>query len=347
MKLDSKIILTWDRPTWKLHIWHFFWSLKERLKLQNELKKWDEMYILIADMQALTDRKDKEQIKKIKENIYELMTDYLLIWLDYTKVNFVLQSQVPEISHIFYIFSCFTPRNYIDVHIPQVKQEAKLKWNKNISLWFYLHPIHQAADILSISEAWKTIYVPVWKDQSWNLNYAKYISKRINNISSQLWNWKILSEVKEIFWVSENIKWLDWKKMSKSLWNVIYLRDSNKDIEYKIMKLMPIWYDYNQKKPLNIELFNQYTELFFDKEEAEFYKKEYLEFNKLHIKTFKKKLIENIINFLEEIKINKKILNMKEEDKRRFIDLLIKFWTEKYKNKAIKTLERLRKIFSI
>lgn len=345
--VKNAIILSWDRPTWKLHLWHYFGSLKNRIDLQNKLDSWDKMYILIADMQALTDRKNKESREAIKENIFELMKDYLLLWLTPEKINFVLQSNVPEISSIYQIFSSFTTMNYIENNIPAVREEARLKWNTDISVWFYTHPLHQAADILSISEEWKKIFVPVWKDQAWNLQYSKHISRKINNIAQKYcWN-DIVSLPVELFWVEQNILWLDWKKMSKSLWNAIFIRDSKEDIKNKIMKKLKIWYNYNTKQPTNINLFNSYADLFFSKKEAEQIKKDYLEFNKLHIKTYKENLINNIWKFLEKIKINKEIGTLNDKDFKTLAKNILLTWTEKYKSVASDNYKKLVKLFFI
>ena len=171
----AKIILTGDRPTGKLHIGHYVGSLRRRVELQNS-GEWDEIYIMIADAQALTDNADNPG--KVRENIMEVALDYLAVGLDPEKSTLFIQSQIPELTELtFYYMNLVTvarlQRN------PTVKSELKMRnfQGGSVPVGFFTYPISQAADIT----AFQATAVPVGEDQEPMLEQCREIVHAFNS----------------------------------------------------------------------------------------------------------------------------------------------------------------------
>lgn len=223
----AKIILTGDRPTGKLHVGHYVGSLRRRVELQNS-GEFDEIYIMIADAQALTDNADNPE--KVRENIIEVALDYLSCGLDPAKSTLFIQSQIPELTELtFYYMNLVTiarlQRN------PTVKSEIQQRdFHNSIPVGFFTYPISQAADIT----AFDATVVPVGEDQEPMLEQAKEIVRRFNYIYGD-------TLVEPQILLPENkyclrLPGTDGKaKMSKSLNNCIYLSDSSEEVRKKIM----------------------------------------------------------------------------------------------------------------
>lgn len=223
----AKIILTGDRPTGKLHIGHYVGSLRRRVELQNS-GEFDEIYIMIADAQALTDNADNPE--KVRQNIIEVALDYLSVGLDPTKSTLFIQSQVPELTELSFYYM-----NHVTVarlqRNPTVKNEIKLRnFENNLPVGFFTYPISQAADIT----AFDANVVPVGEDQEPMIEQTREIVRRFNYVYGDTL-------------VEPNILLPDNKyclrlpgtdggaKMSKSLNNCIYLSDTPEDLKKKIM----------------------------------------------------------------------------------------------------------------
>ena len=213
----SKIILTGDRPTGRLHIGHYVGSLKRRVELQNS-GEYDKIYIMIADAQALTDNYDNPD--KIRENIVEVALDYLSCGIDPEKSVIFIQSMVPELTELtFYYMNLVTvarvQRN------PTVKSEIKMRnFEASIPVGFFCYPISQAADIT----AFKATTVPVGEDQLPMLEQCKEIVHKFNTVYGDTLTDPeiVLSSNKACL----RLPGIDGKaKMSKSLGNCIYLSD--------------------------------------------------------------------------------------------------------------------------
>ena len=171
----SKIILTGDRPTGKLHIGHYVGSLKERVKLQDE-GDYDAFYIMIADAQALTD--NAENPEKIRNSVLEVMMDYLAVGLDPTKVTFFIQSEVRALPELTAYYMNFVPYSRV-VRNPTVKNEIKTKnFGRSVPMGFVNYPISQAADIT----AFKANLVPAGEDQEPMLEQTREIVRAFNRI---------------------------------------------------------------------------------------------------------------------------------------------------------------------
>ena len=225
----SKIILTGDRPTGRLHVGHYVGSLAERVKLQNS-GLYDEIYIMIADAQALTD--NAEHPGKVRQNILQVALDYLACGLDPEKSNIFIQSMVPELTELtFYYMNLVTvarvQRN------PTVKSEIKQRnFEASIPVGFFCYPISQAADIT----AFRATHVPVGEDQLPMLEQCKEIVHKFNTVYGET-----LTEPEIV--LSSNkaclrLPGIDGKaKMSKSLGNCIYLSDEEDVVKKKIMSM--------------------------------------------------------------------------------------------------------------
>ena len=225
----EKIILTGDRPTGRLHIGHYVGSLKRRVELQNS-NKFDKIFIMIADAQALTD--NFENPEKIRQNIIEVALDYLSVGLDPAKSTLFIQSQIQELTELtFYYMNLVTvarvQRN------PTVKAEIQMRnFEASIPVGFFCYPISQASDIT----AFKATTVPVGEDQMPMLEQTKEIVHKFNSIYGE-------TLVEPEILLPDNSACLrlpgtDGRaKMSKSLGNCIYLADSEKEVQQKVMSM--------------------------------------------------------------------------------------------------------------
>lgn len=226
----KNIILTGDRPTGPLHIGHYVGSLRNRVLIQNE-GNYDEMYVFIADSQALTDNFDNP--KKVRENVIEVALDNLACGLDPNKITYFIQSEVPELTELtFYYMNLVTVarlhRN------PTVKEEIKLRgFEESIPAGFFSYPVSQSADIT----AFKANIVPVGEDQLPMIEQAREIVRKFNSI----YNTDVLVEPNALLPKTENERRLVGTdgnaKMSKSLDNCIYLKDSPEEIKRKVFSM--------------------------------------------------------------------------------------------------------------
>ena len=223
----KEIILTGERPTGPLHIGHYVGALKKRVELQNT-GNYD-IYILIADLQALTDNFDNPE--KIRENILEVVLDNLSVGIDPKKVTFVIQSQIPALLELPILYSNLVTQSRLERN-PTVKQEMILRnFNKSIPVGFVNYPISQAADIT----AFKANIVPVGEDQLPMIEQTREIVESFNRIYKKdvlVMPKAILPDNKS----SQRLPGTDGNaKMGKSLGNCIYLKDSEEVVKQKIM----------------------------------------------------------------------------------------------------------------
>ncbi|MCI7554359.1 MAG: tryptophan--tRNA ligase [Tenericutes bacterium] len=225
----GKIILTGDRPTGPLHIGHYVGSLRNRVRIQNE-GDYDEMYLFAADSQALTDNFDNP--RKIRDNVFEVALDNLACGIDPNKVNYFIQSEVSELTELtFYYMNLVTvSRLYRN---PTVKEEIKSRgFEDSIPAGFFTYPVSQTADIT----AFKANIVPVGDDQLPMIEQAREIVRKFNSIYGET-----LVEPEAMLPKSENERRLvgtdGGAKMSKSLGNCIYLKDSAEEIKRKVFSM--------------------------------------------------------------------------------------------------------------
>lgn len=226
----KKIILTGDRPTGKLHMGHYVGSLKRRVELQNS-GEFDDIYIMIADAQALTDNFDNPE--KVRQNIIEVALDYLSIGLDPAKSTLFIQSMVPQLTELSFYYMNLVTVSRVQRN-PTVKSEIQMRgFGGSIPVGFFCYPISQAADIT----AFKATLVPVGEDQLPMLEQTKEIVRSFNRIynTDALVEPDIMLPDNDI---CRRLPGTDGKaKMSKSLGNCIYLSDDEKTAQQKIMNM--------------------------------------------------------------------------------------------------------------
>ena len=339
------IILTGDRPTGKLHLGHYIGSLKNRVALQNE-GNYDEMYLMIADSQALTDNFDNP--KKVRDNIINVALDYLSVGIDPKKVNIFIQSQIPALTELSFYYMNLVTVSRLQRN-PTVKNEIKEKsFEKSIPVGFFCYPISQAADIT----AFKANIIPVGNDQLPMLEQTNEIVSSFNRIYGEtLVPCKaILNENK----IAQRLPGLDGNaKMSKSLNNGIYLSDPS-DVIYK--KVMSMYTDPNHIKveePGKVEgnMVFTYLDVFSSDEQISKYS-EYRTLDEM------KKAYEK--GGLGDVKIKKVLYNVLDEilspirEKRKYYEehldevySILKEGTTKANEKANKTLKDVKKAIMI
>ena len=224
-----KIILTGDRPTGKLHVGHYVGSLKERVRLQNS-GEFDEIYIMIADAQALTD--NAEHPEKVRNNIIEVALDYLACGIDPEKATIFIQSMVPALTELTTYYMNLVTVSRVQRN-PTVKSEIQMRnFEASIPVGFFCYPISQASDIT----AFRATDVPVGEDQLPMLEQCKEIVHKFNSVYGET-----LTEPNIILPKNAaclRLPGIDGKaKMSKSLGNCIYLSDSAEDVQKKVMSM--------------------------------------------------------------------------------------------------------------
>ena len=218
-------ILTGDRPTGRLHIGHYFGSLKKRVEMQNS-GKYD-TYILIADVQALTDNFNNPE--KVRKNVKQVMLDYLSIGIDPEKTTICIQSMIPEIAELTVFYSNLVTIARLERN-PTVKTEIAQKrelFGESVTYGFLGYPVSQAGDITAFGGE----VVPVGEDQSPLIEQCREIVRKFNSIYGET-----LTEPQIALSEGKRIKGLDGnEKMGKSLGNAIYLSDTTEEVNKKVM----------------------------------------------------------------------------------------------------------------
>ena len=241
----AKIILTGDRPTGRLHVGHYVGSLKRRVELQNS-GEFDEIYIMIADAQALTDNMDNPE--KVRQNIIEVALDYLACGLDPEKSVLFIQSQVPQLCEMTFYYMDMVTVSPLQRN-PTVKAEIQMRnFETSIPVGFFTYPISQAADIT----AFKATTVPVGEDQAPMIEQTREIVHKFNSVYGETLVMPdiLLPDNKACM----RLPGIDGKaKMSKSLGNCIYLSDSEEEIRKKIMSMFTDPNHLRVEDPGNVE----------------------------------------------------------------------------------------------
>ena len=225
----SKIILTGDRPTGRLHVGHYVGSLKERVRLQNS-GLYDEVYIMIADAQALTD--NAEHPEKVRQNIIQVALDYLACGIDPEKATIFIQSMIPELTELTFYYMNLVTVSRVQRN-PTVKAEIQQKkFESSIPVGFFCYPISQASDIT----AFRATTVPAGEDQMPMIEQCKEIVHKFNSVYGET-----LTEPEIVLPTNQaclRLPGIDGKaKMSKSLGNCIYLSDEPDEIKKKVMSM--------------------------------------------------------------------------------------------------------------
>lgn len=223
----SKIILTGDRPTGRLHLGHYVGSLRRRVELQNS-GLYDKIFIMIADAQALTDNADNPE--KVRQNIIEVALDYLSVGIDPSKCTIFIQSQVAELCELAFYYMNLVTVSRLQRN-PTVKTEIQMRnFETSIPVGFFTYPISQASDIT----AFRATTVPAGEDQQPMIEQAREIARRFNGIYGD-------TLIEPEILLPDNAACLrlpgtDGKaKMSKSLGNCIYLSDTAEELRQHVM----------------------------------------------------------------------------------------------------------------
>jgi len=235
----KKTILTGDRPTGRLHLGHYVGSLKNRVALQNEY----ETFVLLADVQALTDNFDQPEI--LRDNIFQVTLDYLAVGLDPQKCAFVIQSQIPQIAELTVFFMNLVSVSQVERN-PTVKAEIAQKgFGETLPLGFFCYPVSQAADIT----AFDADLVPVGQDQAPMIELCRDIVLRFNRLYGET-----LTLPEAMYAQFGRLPGTDGQaKMSKSIGNVISLSDDEKTVTQKVMAMFTDPNRITGREPGNVE----------------------------------------------------------------------------------------------
>ena len=287
---SKKIILTGDRPTGPLHLGHYVGSLKARVELQN---KYD-AFVIIADLQALTD--NAENPEKVRKNVLEVALDYLAVGIDPKISTIFIQSLIPELSELTMYFLNLVTLSRLERN-PTVKDEMKQKgFGGNVPAGFLAYPVSQAADIT----AFKADLVPVGEDQLPMIEQTAEIVRKFNKIYKP-----ILVEPKALVSKTAKLPGIDGKmKMGKSLGNAIYLSDSPEAVKEKVMKMYTDPKHIHAENPGHVEgntVFTYLDAFDNDKKAIEELKKQYRQ-GGLGDVEIKKRLIKVLEEFLTPIR---------------------------------------------
>lgn len=337
--MDKKIILTGDRPTGRLHIGHYIGSLRNRVELQNS-NKFDEIFVMIADAQALTD--NAKNPKKVQENVLEVALDYLAVGLNPEKTTIFIQSQVPQLAELSQYYANLVSISRLERN-PTVKTEIKQKnFGESVPSGFVFYPISQAADIT----AFKATTIPVGEDQAPMIELTREIARSFN----QTYDSNILVEP-EMFLAEEGISrrlpGIDGinSKMSKSLNNGIYLADSYEEMKAKVMKMYTDPDHIRVEDPGKIEgnIVFAYLDVFAkDKQKVEEMKAHYQK-GGLGDVAVKMYLVEVLDEILKPIREKREELAKNPEE----VYKMLAIGSEKARAKAQETLEEIKDAMQI
>ena len=329
--MEKKIVLTGDRPTGRLHIGHYFGSLKTRVELQ-ESGKYDQ-YILIADVQALTDNFGNPE--KVRKNVREVAMDYLSVGIDPSKTTIYIQSMIPEVAELTVYYSNLVTIARLQRN-PTVKTEIAQKkelFGESVTYGFLGYPVSQAADITCFDGE----LIPVGEDQLPLIEQCREIVRKFNSIYGK----DVLKEPKEVLSGQARIKGLDGnEKMGKSLGNAIYLSDSPEEITKKVMGAVtdPGRIKKDDLGNPDICMVAYYHKLFTKEDD---YKKvcEECRAGKRGCVACKKELAKNIIDTLEPIREKRKYY----EEHPELVDKILIEGTQKARKEAQETMKKVKK----
>ena len=328
--MNKKRIVTGDRPTGRLHIGHYFGSLKNRVKMQ-ETGEYDP-YILVADVQALTDNFNNPE--KVRKNVREVVMDYLSVGIDPEKTTIYIQSMIPETAELTVFYSNFVTISRLQRN-PTVKTEIEQKrelFGESVTYGFLGYPVSQAADITAFEGA----FVPVGEDQLPLIEQCREIVRKFNSVYGD-----VLTEPQAILSSGKRIKGLDGnEKMGKSLGNAIYLSDPEDVVNKKVMSAVT---DPNRIKKddlgnPDICMVAYYHNLFTEPEEYKTVCEE-CKAGKRGCVACKKQLAKNINNTLEPIREKRKYY----EERPELVEKILKEGTQKARQTAKETMKKVKK----
>jgi tryptophanyl-tRNA synthetase len=326
MKQD--IILTGDRPTGPLHLGHYVGSLINRVHLQHTYTQ----YVMIADIQALTDNYDNPQ--KVRDNVFEVMLDYLAVGIDPQKTTFFIQSMIPEIAELTILYLNLVTLNRLKRN-PTVKHEIQQKgYGESLTAGFLAYPVSQAADITIV----KASLVPVGEDQLPMIEQTNEIVRSFN----RLYNCDVLVEAKPLLSQITRLPGTDGKaKMGKSLGNAIFLSDSSDTIVKKVMSMYTDPNHVRVEDPGCIEgntVFT-YLDIFDPEKEVVIALKEHYQRGGLGDVKLKRRLIDILESIIAPIRAQREIFA---RDRSEVINILLA-GTNQTRTIASNTMHEVRK----
>jgi len=327
-KKKEKRILTGDRPTGKLHLGHYVGSLQNRVELQD---KYD-TFLIIADVQALTTNFDKPE--KLSEDVRQVARDYLAAGIDPEKTTIFVQSLVPEIAELTVFYSMIVTVNQLR-HNPTIKSEAEQYGYKEMSYGFLGYPVSQAADITFC----QANLVPVGEDQIPHIEQTRKIVRKFNNMYGE-----VFPEPEALISDFPRLMGLDGKnKMSKSLNNAIYLSDSKDEVQQKIMQAKTDPARIHKDDPGHPEVCTvyHYHQAFNSEESDEIAEK--CRAGTIGCVACKKRLAEKLNAFLAPMRERRK----KYLENPELVDRILMEGTEKAREEAQKTMEKVREVMKI
>ena len=330
--MENKRILTGDRPTGRLHIGHYFGSLRNRVKLQDEY----DTYILIADVQALTDNFNNPE--KVRKNVREVLIDYLSVGIDPEKATIYLQSMVPETAELTVFYSNLVTIARLERN-PTVKTELAQKrdvFGESVTYGFLGYPVSQAADITIMDGT----IVPAGEDQEPLIEQCREIVRKFNSIYGD-----VLREPQILLSKEKRIKGLDGnEKMGKSLGNAIYISDSPEEITRKVMGAVtdPNRITKETKGNPDVCMVSYYHNLFSTPEECKAVCEE-CRAGKRGCVACKKQLANNIIEFLKPMREKRAYYEAHPE----IIDKILIEGTQKAKEEAKKNMAKIKKAMKL
>ena len=326
---DKKRSLTGDRPTGRLHIGHYFGSLQNRVKMQEDDSI--ERFVMIADVQALTDNFNNPQ--KVRDNVYQVLLDYLSVGIDPEKTTIFLQSMVPELAELTVYYSNLVTIARLERN-PTVKTEIAQKkdvFGESVTYGFLGYPVSQAADIT----AFEGELVPVGEDQLPLIEQCREIVRKFNSIYGET-----LKEPQAVLSSNKRIKGLDGnEKMGKSLGNAIYLSDSEEEITKKVMGAVtdPGRIKKDDLGNPDICMVAYYHDLFTNPEDVKIVCQECRE-GKRGCVACKKQLAANIIEKLRTIREKRKYY----EERPELLDEILINGTKKAQEIAKETMRKVK-----
>ena len=329
----KKRSLTGDRPTGKLHIGHYFGSLQNRVKMQDDENL--ERFVMIADVQALTDNFNNPQ--KVRDNVYQVLLDYLAVGIDPSKTTIFLQSMIPEIAELTVFYSNLVTIARLQRN-PTVKTEIAQKkeiFGESVTYGFLGYPVSQAADITAFGAE----VIPVGEDQLPLIEQCREIVRKFNSIYGDT-----LIEPDAVLSSNKRVKGLDGnEKMGKSLGNAIYLSDSDEEITKKVMSALTDPARIKKDDPGHPDVcMVAYYHNLFSKNEVKTICKE-CKLGKRGCVACKKQLIENIIKELNPIREKRKYFEERPEELKK----ILMEGTLKAKEEAAKTLKKVKHAMKI
>lgn len=332
-RMDKKRSLTGDRPTGRMHIGHYFGSLQNRVKIQDDENI--EQFVMIADVQALTDNFDNPQ--KVRDNVYQVLLDYLSVGIDPNKTTIFLQSMIPEIAELTVFYSNLVTISRLQRN-PTVKTEIAQKkelFGESVTYGFLGYPVSQAADITAFGGD----IVPAGEDQEPLIEQCREIVRKFNSIYGET-----LKEPEILLSKNKRIKGLDGnEKMGKSLGNAIYLSDSDEVISKKVMGALTDPARIKKDDPGNPDIcMVAYYHNLFSKGEVEIVCEE-CKAGARGCVACKKQLIQNIIKEFKPIRERRRYYEERPEELKE----ILMEGTEKARKEAKITMKKVKEAMKL